>query len=34
MVNAQQYIEANFPKHVSRIIANSRNLEGPLDLSD
>lgn len=34
MVNAQQYIENNFPKHVDKIIATNRNLEGPLDLSE
>ncbi len=33
MVNAQQYIENNFPKHVSEIIAREKGLEGHLDLS-
>nr|CAG8598771.1 3064_t:CDS:1 [Entrophospora candida]CAG8639095.1 15706_t:CDS:1 [Entrophospora candida] len=34
MVNAQQYIENNFPKRVSEIIAINKNLEGHLDLSE
>src|SRR5436305_1403181 len=34
MVNTQQYIENNFPKHVSEIIARNKNLEGDLDLTE
>ena len=34
MVNAQEYIENHFPKHVREIDAVERNLEGDLDLSE
>ncbi|GBC07827.1 hypothetical protein RclHR1_07710011 [Rhizophagus clarus] len=34
MVNAQEYINQNFPKHVQEIVAINKNLEGDLDLSD
>ncbi|CAG8677132.1 3516_t:CDS:1 [Dentiscutata erythropus] len=34
MVNAQQYIESSFPKHIYRIFAIGKNLEGHLDLSE
>jgi len=34
MVNAQQYIENNFTKHVSEISAVGKDLEGYLDLSE
>ncbi|GBC07825.1 hypothetical protein RclHR1_07710009 [Rhizophagus clarus] len=34
MVNAQEYIKQNFPKHAQEIVAVSKNLEGDLDLSD
>src|SRR5437660_8553092 len=33
MVNAQEYINNNFPKHVDKINAIGKNLEGDLDLS-
>src|SRR5437762_1216049 len=33
MVNAQKYIENNFPKHVNEIITIEKNL-GDLDLSE
>ncbi|GES95667.1 hypothetical protein GLOIN_2v1474482 [Rhizophagus clarus] len=34
MVNAQEYINQNFPKYVQEIVAINKNLEGDLDLSD
>ena len=34
MVNAQEYIEKNFPKDASEINARDKNLEGELDLSE
>ncbi|CAG8679903.1 14512_t:CDS:1 [Racocetra fulgida] len=33
MVNAQEYVEKNFDKNASQIIAIDKNLEGDLDLS-
>ena len=33
MVNAQEYINNNFSKHVTEISAVGKNLEGDLDLS-
>jgi hypothetical protein len=34
MVNAQQYIENNFPKYVNEINAVDKGLEGHLDLTE
>ncbi|CAI2168661.1 18853_t:CDS:1 [Funneliformis geosporum] len=34
MVNAQEYIEKNFPKDVNEVIAIDKQLEGSLDLSE
>src|SRR4051794_36241964 len=34
MVNAQEYVEKIFPKHVREINARDKDLEGHLDLSE